>query len=375
MASVVGHLGRLLTKNGHRVDYFVPGQSELMETGQTKWGFRKFSLRLRTYCSPSSNPKGFLAYLLFLPLAIAQVWMLLRRHKIDLINIHYPGETSLYFAICRWLIRIPLVTSVHGADLFPKGLRHGRYPRSLQFTLRSSRRIVAPSKSLLEDFLKVFPELSGRSSYIFNGVDLEELESPAPDFPKTDSRDYLLCVASYEEKKGIDVLIRAFAQASGRDSTDLILVGDGPIRSQLEQLAKQLRVDGSIRFLGEINRATTVNLLRHCKAVILPSRFEPFGIAAVEALACKRPLIATKVGGLCEIVQDGFSGLLVEPDCPEALSIALDRLSTSPELRKNLAKNGYQNVRERFLVQHNAAAYETMFELVRNRMRIASASK
>jgi glycosyltransferase involved in cell wall biosynthesis len=116
-----------------------------------------------------------------------------------------------------------------------------------------------------------------------------------------------------------------------------------------------------VTFLGWKGRAQVAELLHGCEVFVLPSRSEPFGIVLLEAMACKKPIIATTVGGIPEIIEDGKTGILVEPDNPDALAKALIALLRNPALRRTIARNGYVTVRERFRCENTGAAYEAAF--------------
>jgi len=95
---------------------------------------------------------------------------------------------------------------------------------------------------------------------------------------------------------------------------------------------------------------------------VLPSRSEPFGIAIIEAMACEKPVISTKVGGIPEIIEHGRNGILIEPDDPKALTEALIMLIKDPELRFRLARNGYATVHKQFSSRNTGSTYEGVFE-------------
>jgi glycosyltransferase involved in cell wall biosynthesis len=102
-------------------------------------------------------------------------------------------------------------------------------------------------------------------------------------------------------------------------------------------------------------------LLEGCEIFVLPSRSEPFGIVIIEAMACARPVVATAVGGIPEIVEQEKTGILVEPNNPPALAEGLRRVLTDNALQRSLAENAYASVMERFCSSHTGTAYETVF--------------
>jgi hypothetical protein len=120
-------------------------------------------------------------------------------------------------------------------------------------------------------------------------------------------------------------------------------------------------VQDGIQFLGSIKRAQVAKLLRNCTTFVLPSRFETFGIAILEAMACKKPVVATTVGGIPEIIENGKNGILVEPDNPAVLAEALLTVLRDPGLQKTLANNGYATVHERFRSEKTGSTYEMAF--------------
>jgi glycosyltransferase involved in cell wall biosynthesis len=196
--------------------------------------------------------------------------------------------------------------------------------------MRSAHAVVAPSRAFLRDCLAAFPGISRRAAAIHNGIDLDEL-APAPGEEGQATRDpYLLCIAAHNEKKALDVLLHAFSRiAPARKGLRLLLAGDGPLRTQLEDLARKLSLEGRVDFLGWCGRAQVGALLRGCRVFVLSSRSEPFGMVIAEALAARCPVVATAVGGIAEIVEDGKSGILSSHSARTRSARSLSRARTS----------------------------------------------
>jgi glycosyltransferase involved in cell wall biosynthesis len=373
---VIGNLARHLQKRGHEVIFLYSGTTLCIRNKTTQWGFRGFDLNLQVPFGDRLPIVSLLLFLLRFPIGLLQLVRLIRKHRIQIVNVHYPAECFFYFALCRRLLPITLVTSVHGADLFPGGRARATYPKTIKLLLRSSDRIVAPSNAYREDVGSVFPQLRDKIVCIHNGVDLTELESLACHSARTDRSPYILCVAMHNEKKGIDVLLRAFAQIQDKEpKLRLMLAGDGPLRSRFEELAASLGIVDKVKFLGQQGRAQVADLLYGCEVFVLPSRSEPFGIVLIEAMAFKKPVVATTVGGIPEIIENGKDGILVEPDNPRALAEALITVLEDRTLSLDLAKNGYVKVHEEFRCEKTGSAYEAIFaDLLRvNRAKAASA--
>jgi glycosyltransferase involved in cell wall biosynthesis len=361
VSSVIRNLARYLQNRGHEVSLFRVGNSTFAKTNTTK-GFPGFELNLQ---APFGERHFLISLLLFairFPFVMCQLMRIIRRKKIEIVNIHYPTEQLAYFALCRRILPISLVTSVHGADLFPGGRPRNSYSKLIRFLLSSSDRIVAPSQAYQNDVGTIFPFLKKKLAYIHNGIDLEEMQVPRGNAPPESRTPYLLCIAMHNEKKGLDVMLRAFALIKdAMPSLKLVLVGDGPLRGELESLALSLGIRVRVEFLGLRGRDQVSALIHGCEAFVLPSRSEPFGISIIEALACKKPVVSTTVGGIPEIIENGKNGILVEPDNPGALAAALVKVLQDRTLRLSLGNNGYVTVIQKFGNEKNGSAYETLF--------------
>jgi len=237
-----------------------------------------------------------------------------------------------------------------------------KYANALKFLLFSAHAIVAPSQAFLGDVLSLFPNLAKKSTFIHNGIDVLKIRQIDKQQTSDNSNRYILCIATHNEKKAIDVLIRAFALLKDKDERlKLIVVGDGPLRNQHEELSKSLAIKDRIEFVGWKNTADVSMYLNGCEIFVLPSRSEPFGIVIIEAMACQKPVVASAVGGIPEIIENGKSGVLVEPDNPDALFNALLTVLKDYNLRSSISINGYKRVVECFRYEHTGAKYVGLF--------------
>jgi glycosyltransferase involved in cell wall biosynthesis len=189
--------------------------------------------------------------------------------------------------------------------------------------------------------------------HIPGGVDTEKFQ-PAPEqqltFAKAERT--IICVARLDYPKGIDVLLHAWGRmmhdTGSRDrfradlKPRLHLVGDGIFRPQLERIAAELGIQDTVVFLGQ--RTDTVELLQQSWGFVLPSRWEGMPNALLEAMACGLPCIATRVSGSEDIISEGCNGLLVEPEQPAEMALALRRIIEDSELAQRLGKEGRRRV-------------------------------
>jgi glycosyltransferase involved in cell wall biosynthesis len=362
VASVVESVAKYLKSAGHEVMFFYPGSPVVLASKTTPQGFRAVQLRLSV---PFVKPRPILSALAFpvlFPIALLQLLWFLRREQIRVVNVHYPVDHFVYFAVCRRLLGIRLVTSIHGGDAFYQGRPREKYSRIFRFLIASSDLIVLPSATYRNRLLEAFPHIQDKTIHIHNGVNLaffsfvENVESE----PKKNR--YILSVTHLRDYKGVDILLHAARPLLASDpSLDLVVAGDGPLLRELEDLASSLGIRNQTRFVGLQSAKAIAGLLKGCELMVLPSREESFGIALIEAMACRKAVVATEVGGVPEIVEHEISGILVEPENAAALSEGMRRVLTDGHLRRTLEENGYSRVMERFCVSHTTAAYEDAF--------------
>ena len=160
----------------------------------------------------------------------------------------------------------------------------------------------------------------------------------------------VICVGRLFRSKGQDVLLRAIALLP--DAVRLILVGDGPARSEYVALSKKLHIAHRCTFIGTVPPENVPRRMARASVTVVPSRDEAFGMVNIESLAVGTPVVATRVGGIPEIIRDGVDGLLVPPDDPTALANAIATVLRAPGLRDRMSANA----RQRFLKQYEQQA-------------------
>jgi len=363
VTAVVDNVATCLQARGHEVTIFHSDQGALLTSKSTQLGFSGVDLRLTMpFGAGLRGVLRTIAFPFLFPVILLQLIWFLRTKRIQIVNLHYPIDNFVYLAICRRLLPIRLVTSVHGRDAFYRDKPFDRYSRAFKFIVRCSDLIVLPSDAYRRKFIEAFPASRDSTVFIHNAVDPAKFPPVAEETRSIGYPRYILCVADFREDKAIDVLLRAAVPLLRDDpSLTLVLAGDGPLRNELETLALSLDIRHRTMFLGSQGGFEIVNLLQGCELKVLPSRMEPFGIAIIEAMACRKPVVATESGGIPEIVEHEVSGILVEPDNPAALTAALRRVLADAGLRKTIAAKGYATVMERFCSVHNGAAYERTF--------------
>jgi len=318
--------------------------------------------RLTVYArlwSPWSENGSIMAlakWIIASPVYLAMLAWFCRRHRVVAFNFHYASLIAFPIAVLRFfrLYRGALILSFHGLDL-RAARTAGRIERALWgFLISQATAVVACSHAFSAEVSVFAGKRASRVHTVLNGLDVDRFLS---DVDRTEElpaalrgREFVLSVATFEHKKGLDVLLRAFAQLRQvRPGLALALVGrPGEAEPGLRALASDLGVADNVFFCPNVPHRRVPLFLERASVFCLPSRSEPFGIAILEAGAYRLPVVASRVGGIPEIVDDGETGLLVEPGDSDALAYALDRVLRDSVLAHALGERLCRRVAERF---------------------------
>lgn len=287
------------------------------------------------------------AALFFIP-ALLRILRILKMQRTEVIHIQCVGYNAFYALHASRLLRLPLVATLHGElsvddrHLFQTS---AFAQKLLRVVLAEAAAITACSLHTLREAEAFYGKPFGsRGRVIYNGVRNEEFSS-AP--PYAHPRPYMLAIGRHVRQKGFDLMLRAFNQIfrSGFTDHDLVIAGGGPERDALECLAGLLGIQDHVRFVGSVDRAAAARLFAGCSFFVLPSRLEPLGIVNLEAMAAGKAILATRVGGVPEIVTHERNGLLVEPENVEALADGMIRMISDRDLRSRLGLAGREQAR------------------------------
>lgn len=272
--------------------------------------------------------------------ALPLVRQLLRTNHYDALHVFFSLPTGALLPFLN-LRGIPVVVSLRGSDVpgyDPHHVGVQRMHRLLKpltrWIWRRADRVVALSESLGRLTAQTMPEL--RYAVVPNGVDLALFHPPEVMRQPEKRPVRCLAVARLVERKGLGCLIRAFALLE-RGRFELDIVGDGPDRQVLRELANQLGVAKEVRFLGSLSRAMVAERYRQADLFTLPSTAESFGNVFAEALASGLPIVASQVGGIPDLVEHGINGLLVPPADPHSLARAISYLGDDHQLRSAMS--------------------------------------
>lgn len=255
--------------------------------------------------------------------------------RFDVIHAHYAVPQGLLGVLLKKLKKKPLAVTLHGSDVTVLGKNPFTRPL-VALVLNEADRVIAVSDFLRREALAIGGS-EKKARVIYGGVSTREaIQGEGGDRGKR-----VLFIGALVRQKGVDTLIRAFKKVMERyGDAELVIVGDGAERKGLERLCRELGVKA--RFKGYVD--DTGEALRKSAVLVLPSREEGFGLVLLEAMASGVPVVAARVGGIPEIVNEE-NGLLVKSGDPEALAEAISRVLEDRELRERLVEKGFETLK------------------------------
>jgi glycosyltransferase involved in cell wall biosynthesis/peptidoglycan/xylan/chitin deacetylase (PgdA/CDA1 family) len=287
---------------------------------------------------------------------IGGIFRLARSFRADNVQVvHTHGLDPLFYGgLAAWLARVPIrIHTQHNSRLGDAG-----WKQRLKFRIaaRAMTAIVAVSREVERVVLR-FGAPPDRTGIILNGVAASRftpVSAPSAAAPVVGT------VARLSPEKGADTLVEAFAAIlPSYPGARLMIVGDGPERARLEGQANSLGLRDSVEFLGY--RPDVAACLRQFDVFVLPSLTEGIPLALLEAMAAERAVVATAVGGVPEVIEDGESGILTPPAEPASMAVAIGNLLSDPSRRLALGARAAARVRERFGEDTMARAYFRLY--------------
>lgn len=309
-------------------------------------------------------------YLLALANGIVQI---ARRERLDVVHAHYavPHATAVYLA--REILRasgaahVPkIVTTLHGTDITLIG-SDPSYADAVGFSIDCSDGVTAVSESLRADTYRALP-VKSEIEVIPNFLDCAQYarrEEPALRRELAPPGRYdavVLHASNFRPVKRVDAVVEVFRRVRERVRARLVLAGDGPDRDLARARIAASGLEDDVVLLGE--QLDMVRLLSVADVFLLPSQQESFGLAALEAMACGVPVVASRVGGLPEVITDGVDGVLRDLDDLAGMADAATALLRDRERHAEMAAAGVRRVRERFCDARVVPMYEAYYRRV-----------
>lgn len=283
------------------------------------------------------------------------------RHTFDLVHCHQSLWEAAAVGWARPRILRPSV--VQPASSGPYGeyqqWRQTRGRSLLKRWILRNDRFVAISDELRSELLE-FGVPAERIQVIGSGIDVDEFSpGPSPLERTLPPRPRVVFTGRLHPQKNLDTLLRAWQEVMREVRATLILVGDGPERSTLEQLATRLGISSTVLFVG--HQQDVLPYLRAADVFVLPSSAEGMSNSLLEAMAVGLPPVVSRIGGNVDLVQENRTGLLIEPDRPATLTAALVRLLKDPSLRQRLGAAARQYVKTKYSLQSVVDRYESLY--------------
>jgi N-acetyl-alpha-D-glucosaminyl L-malate synthase BshA len=304
-------------------------------------------------------------YLLALANRLVQV---ARAHRLDIIHAHYaiPHAAAAYLArqILASSGNCPVprtITTLHGTDVTILG-SDPSYRETVAFCIDQSDAVTAVSASLRDDTKREMPVRSD-IVVIPNFLDCS-FHRRKPDAKLraalcSENEKLVVHISNLRPVKQVDAVVRVFALIRQQVAARLVIVGEGPERGNLTQLVRALDLQAHVEMIGEAQ--DVVSVLSAADLFLLPSLQESFGLSALEAMACGVPVVASRVGGLPEVVEDGVTGCLHPPDAVEEMAACAIDILSNDSLRARLGKAGVRVAREKFSADRVVPLYEALY--------------
>ena len=289
-----------------------------------------------------SNVLLSLLYLFFGALAMAR---LSRHERFDIVHVHWPFPHIIFGVLAKKFGRARLFSSFYGVEI--RWLKK-RFP----FLLKPFSVLMSKSDTVTAISTHTAQELSGVVDPPIHIIPFSA--AMAERQGKTSDKRKIIFVGRLVERKGVRFLIKAFSQMAKLIPHDLVIIGDGPERTELQVDAQRLGIAGRVKFTGMISDDELKQHYQSCSFFVLPAVYdkkgdtEGLGVVLLEAMSYRKPVIASSVGGITDIVSDGKNGLLVPPADVAALTQAIEKMAKNNRLRVKLGRAARQTVDVKF---------------------------
>jgi N-acetyl-alpha-D-glucosaminyl L-malate synthase BshA len=302
---VATELGKALANNGHQVHFITYSQPARLDF---------FSENL-FYHEVAINQYPLFDFPPYETALASKLVDVVRFEGLDLLHVHYaiPHASVAFLAkqiLKTYGINIPVLTTLHGTDITLVG-KDKSFSPVVTFSINQSDGVTTVSENLKEQTLEYFDVHNG-IKVIPNFIDLQRFHNKNHEhFKKAIAPNHeriIVHTSNFRKVKRVEDVVRIFHKVTQQVPSKLLMVGDGPERRNAEELARELGITDSIRFLGK--QDAIEEILSIADLFLMPSGSESFGLAALEAMACKVPVVSSNTGGLPELNKEGFSGFL-----------------------------------------------------------------
>ncbi|MHA8095252.1 N-acetyl-alpha-D-glucosaminyl L-malate synthase BshA [Aquirufa lenticrescens] len=355
---VATELGKALALAGHQVHFITYTQPPRLDIFSENIFYHEVSV--------ASYP--LFEYLPYESALASKMVDVTINEKLDLIHVHYaiPHASAAYLAkqILKYKgIHVPVITTLHGTDITLVG-RDPSFEPVVTFSINESDGVTAVSESLKNDTYDEF-EILSNIEVIPNFIDLQRFQKrPHEHFKKSlcpNGEKLLMHTSNFRKVKRIEDIVRVFALVRKKIPSKLVLIGDGPERSGIEALCRELEVQCDVRFLGKMDGIEEA--LSLADLFLLTSEKESFGLAALEAMACEVPVISSNAGGIPEVNIHGVTGYVSEIGDVKDMAANAIKMLSDPILHDQMKANALARAKE-FDIVKILPLYERYYERI-----------
>lgn len=353
---VATELGLYLSKKGHEIHFITYKQPVRIQNLTPLLHFHEVHV-------PTYDLFKYQPYELALSSRMVEI---VKKYKIDLLHVHYaiPHAYAAYMSK-KMLedegISIPMITTLHGTDITLVG-SHPFYKKAVQFSINNSEYVTAVSQSLKEDTERLF-EVSKDIRVIPNFIDLSKThQRNVPcnkDVIATGDQFVITHISNFRPLKRIIDILKVFEKVRKKLNVKLLMVGDGPEKERAKRYCRAHKLDDSVLFLGNSNEIDEI--LCFTDLFLLPSEQESFGLVALEAMIHSVPVVCSDVGGLPEVVENGYSGYLCPVGDTNAMAEKSIYILENEERHEQFKKQAYE-CSKKFDIKNVIVHYENLYE-------------
>jgi glycosyltransferase involved in cell wall biosynthesis len=293
--------------------------------------------------------------------SLPRLWNSIKKFNPTVIHAHYASSYGLLGAISGYR---PFFLSLWGTDVYQFPKKSKLHELLFKFVLSSANKIFSTSEVMREEAQKYTKK---EIRVIPFGIDAEKFK-PGP-VSELFNNDHIKIglVKSLESQYGVDLLIKAFSILKNKrpDSLKLILVGSGSKLIEYQKLVLDLGLSSDVIFTGKIQPKDVVKYHNTLDIAVYPSRFESFGVAVLESSACEKPVIVSRSGGLTEVVEEGVTGIICEPQDSQSIVEAITKLLDDRDLAQKMGKAGRAWVQKKYSFNKNVLEMKEQYNEIR----------
>ncbi len=360
---VATELGKALADHGHQIHFITYSQPARLDFFSENLFYHEVTV--------SKYPLfDYPPYELALASRLVDV---VKYEQLDILHVHYaiPHASAAYMAkqiLATEGIFIPVVTTLHGTDITLVG-KDRTYKPVVAFSINQSDGVTAVSESLKLDTLNHF-DITKEIKVIPNFIDLQRFNHKSKThFKKAiapNDEKIIVHTSNFRKVKRVQDVVKIFEEVNKAIPSKLLLAGDGPERTEVEQLCRELNLKDDVRFLGKLDAVEEI--LSVSDLFILPSETESFGLAALEAMACKLPVISTNAGGIPELNINGQTGFLSDVGNVEEMAKNAIYILEDEKRLKQFKENALKHAKT-FDIVEIMPLYEKFYEEIMEGLR------